>query len=46
MVKCTLIALTKLHATGCIIKMLLEMSRFHAHPSMVYVAVACTLISL
>ena len=46
MVKCMLIVLTKLHATGCIVKMLLEMSRFHAHPSIVYVVVAYTLTSL
>jgi hypothetical protein len=38
--------LTKLDATGHIIKMLLEMSRFHAQSSIVYIAVAYTLISL
>jgi len=46
MVKCMLNVLTKLGATGCIVKILLEMPKFHAHSSIVYVAIAYTLISL
>jgi len=46
MVKCMLNVLTKLGATGCIIKMLLGMPKFHAQSSIVYVAVAYALISL